>query len=101
VAGTIVTINLTGVSNAQRLGVTLESVSDGVNLGSIMIPVGILLGDTNANGSVTAADVGLTKSLVGATLSGTNFRADPNANGSINAADVGLTKANTGVVLPP
>ena len=44
VAGAVVTINLTGVANAQRLGVTLGSVSDGTNLGSVMIPMGVLIG---------------------------------------------------------
>ena len=32
-------------TNAQRLGVTLQSVSDGTNLGSVMVPMGVLAGD--------------------------------------------------------
>ena len=45
VAGAVVTINLTGVTNAQKLAVTLADVSDGANLGSVMIPMGVLHGD--------------------------------------------------------
>jgi hypothetical protein len=101
VAGAVVTIDLTGVTNAQRLGLTLGSVSDGSNLGSLMIPVGFLAGDVNGNGSVTASDVAVTKSAAGSTADGTNFRADVNTSGGINAADVGQVKSATGGLLPP
>ena len=47
----------------------------------------ILIGDTNANGTVNAADVAQTKARLGQTVDATNFRSDVNANGSINAAD--------------
>jgi hypothetical protein len=59
------TINLTGVANAQRLGVTLGSVSDGTNLGSVQIPMGVLSGDTNANRSLNAGYVAQTKGQSG------------------------------------
>ena len=41
----IVTINLTGVSNAQRVTVTLSGVSDGTNTGDINVPMGMLIGE--------------------------------------------------------
>jgi hypothetical protein len=101
VAGAVVTINLTGVANAQRLGVTLSGVSVGANLGSVMVPMGVLSGDTNGNGSVNAGDVGQTKAQSGAVVGAGNFRTDVNSNGSINAADVGVVKSRSGTSLPP
>jgi hypothetical protein len=100
VTGAVVTINLSGVTNAQRLGVTLSNVSDGANLGSVMIPMGVLEADTNGNGSVSASDIGQTKGQSGQATMGTNFRTDVNVNGSISAADIGLVKSKSGTSLP-
>ncbi len=47
--GSVVTVDLSGVANAQTIVVTLFSVSDGTNTGDVSIPMGVLLGDTNAN----------------------------------------------------
>ncbi len=66
VVGNVVTLNLTGVANAQRLGIALSNVSDGVNLGSVMISMGALVGDSNGNGAVSSADVSQTKGRLGA-----------------------------------
>jgi hypothetical protein len=100
VAGNVVTINLTGVTDRQRLGLTLSSVASGGNLGSVLIPVGILAGDVGGNGSVSSSDIAQVKSSVGATVTNLNFRNDPAANGSITASDVGLVKSKTGNTLP-
>ncbi len=96
-----ITINLTDVTNAQRLGVTLGNVCDGTVAGDVLIPMGVLGGDTNANGSVNAGDVSQTKGQSGSGATAANFREDVNANGSINAGDVGLVKGKSGTVLPP
>ena len=101
VSGNVVTINLSGVTNAQRLGVTLHNVCDGTNQGDVLIPMGVLSGDVNGNGTVSAADVALTKAQVGATVGGSNFREDVNANGVLNAIDVAIVKSKTGTALPP
>nr|MBA2431872.1 hypothetical protein [Chthoniobacterales bacterium] len=100
VEGAVVTIDLTGVSNAQTITINLLGVTDGTNTGNIAIPMSVLLGDSTANGAVNAADVGLAKSLSGQTTTGANFRNDVNINGVINAADIGLMKANSGTGLP-
>ena len=94
-----ITVNLTGVTNV-RIAVTLASVSDGTNTGDIPISMGVLVGDTTANGIVNAGDVALTKSQVGATVTASNFREDVNANGVINAIDVALVKSDIGHALP-
>ena len=48
-----ITVDLTGVSNAQKIVLTLFGVSDGNNTGNVAIPMGLLLGDTNGNGRST------------------------------------------------
>jgi hypothetical protein len=101
VTGSVVTINLSGVTNAQRLGVTLHNVCDGTNQGDVLIPMGILSGDVNGNGTVSAADVALTKAQVGHAVGGSNYREDVNANGVLNAIDVAIVKSKTGTALPP
>jgi hypothetical protein len=101
VLGNVVTVNLTGVTDVQRLGVTLTNVSDGVTTGNVIVPMGFLSGDTGGNGNVNAADVGQTKAQSGQPVGAGNFREDVNSNGSINAGDVGLVKSKSGNVLPP
>jgi N-acetylneuraminic acid mutarotase len=98
ISGSVVTIPLTNVVNAQTINVTLNSVNGSTN---ITIPMSILLGDTNANRTVNAADVAQTKFRLGQTVDATNFRSDVNANGSINAADTAIVKQNSGTSLPP
>ena len=95
-----VIVNLTGVTNAQRLTVTLLGASDGTNTGDLSVPMGVLLGDTSGNGSVNASDVSQTKLQSGQVVTATNFREDVTVNGSINASDVSLVKADSGTALP-
>ena len=97
----MITVDLTGVTNAQRLGVTLMNVNNGTTTTNILIPMGVLSGDTNASGGVTAGDVAQTKAQSGNTTVAGNFRTDVNASGSISAADVALVKSRSGTVLPP
>jgi hypothetical protein len=96
-----ITVNLTGVTDAQRITVTLNNVSDGTNSGDVPISMGVLVGDTTANGVVNAGDVSQTKSQVGQTVTSSNFREDVNANGTISATDVALVKSDVGHALPP
>ena len=98
---TQVTINLTGVANAQRITLALFDVNDGTHSGDVGVSMGVLVGDVNGNAVVNASDVSLTKSQVGVAVSGSNFREDVNANGVINAVDVAQVKANVGTALPP
>src|SRR6202011_5055476 len=101
VSGSQVTVNLTGVTNVQRITVTLMNVNDGTHMGDVPISMGVLVGDVNGNAIVNAADVSLTKSQVGVAVSGSNFREDVNANGTISATDVAQVKADVGTALPP
>ena len=97
-------VNLTGVTNAQVVTISLANVNDsaGNSSASVSASMGVLLGDVNGNGRVSNADVGGVKAQVGATLSETDsvFRHDVNANGTISNGDVGDTKAQVGSRLP-
>ena len=101
VSGSQVTVNLTGVTNVQRITVTLSNVNDGTHMGDVPVSMGVLVGDVNGNAAVNASDVSLTKSQVGQAVSGSNFREDVNVNGTISATDVAQVKANVGTALPP
>jgi uncharacterized delta-60 repeat protein len=101
VSGSQVTVNLTDVTNVQRITVTLFNVNDGTHMGDVPVSMGVLVGDVSGNGLVNASDVSLTKSQVGQTVSDSNFREDVNANGVINSVDVAQVKAKVGTALPP
>ena len=100
VSGSMVTIPLTNVANAQRINVTLFGVNDGSRSGNVVIPMGRLTGDTTGDGHVNASDVSQTKSRIGQTIGPANFRSDVNINGAINASDPAVVKANLGTALP-
>jgi hypothetical protein len=97
VSGNIATIPLTNVTSAQTINLTLFDVNEVTN---IVIPMNVLIGDVNGNGAVSASDVSLTKSRIGQSVDGTNFRADVSAGGAINSADVAIVKSNIGTGLP-
>jgi hypothetical protein len=101
VSGSQVTVNLTGVTNVQRIAVTLFNVNDGTNRGNVPVSMGMLIGDVNGNASVNATDVAQTKSQVGQPVGMSNFREDVNANGTISATDVAIVKSDVGTSLPP
>jgi hypothetical protein len=96
-----ITINLTGVTNAQRLTVGIFGVSDGANTGDVGVRMGIALGDTTNNGMVNGSDISETKAQSGMPVTSSNFRNDVTANGVISSSDLGLVKAQAGVDLPP
>jgi hypothetical protein len=97
------TVNLIDVDGVQTLTVTLTNVMDVFSqvLPNASVSMGVLLGDVNGNDVVNASDVSLTKSQVGAPVSGSNFREDVNANGLINSVDVAQVKSQVGTALPP
>jgi hypothetical protein len=96
-------VNLTGVANAQHIFVALHNVQDEAGRFSDVIsaPMSVLLGDTNANGTVSNADVASIQAQVGASVTQSNFRNDVNANGTLSNGDVAATQAQVGTQLPP
>ncbi|MEY2601285.1 MAG: hypothetical protein QOJ36_604, partial [Verrucomicrobiota bacterium] len=57
VSGSNVTINLSGVTSAERLVVTLTGVNDGTTVGTAAITMPVLVGDTTGNGVVNSSDI--------------------------------------------
>ncbi|MEO6435798.1 MAG: hypothetical protein ABIP55_08555, partial [Tepidisphaeraceae bacterium] len=95
-AGNVMTINLAGVTNAQELIVNATNVTGGGAAANVSAKVRLLLGDINASGAVSGADVNLCTSQVGFGVSGANSRRDINRSNSISGADVNLVKAAVG-----
>ena len=48
-------VNLTGVTNAQTITITLAGLNDGISISDIAIPMGVLVGDTNGDRIVNSA----------------------------------------------
>jgi trimeric autotransporter adhesin len=89
-------VNLTGVTNAQTINVTLNNMTDSAgNSGSaVSARMGVLLGDVNASGVVTSGDTNLCKAQALQPVTSANFRNDVNASGAITTGDVNIIKQN-------
>jgi len=95
-------VNLTGVTNAQRITVTLANLSDNAGdfSASVSATMGVLIGDVNANGLVDGNDVSAVQSQTRQSVTDANFREDVNGNGIIDGNDVSLTQSETRTSLP-
>jgi DNA-binding beta-propeller fold protein YncE len=95
-------VELTGVSNAQVITVSLTNVTDSAgNFSSaIAASMDILIGDVNGSGLVDSGDVFLVRQQTGQSVSASTFREDVNASGVIDSGDVFLTRQQTGTSLP-
>jgi PKD repeat protein len=95
-------VNLTGVTNAQYLVVSLVNAKDSTGaIGNIIGPqMGVLIGDTTANGLVNSSDISQTQSQSGQPVTATNFREDTTVNGAINSSDISLVQSKSGTALP-
>jgi hypothetical protein len=96
-------VYLSGVTNAQRVTLTLTGISDtaGNITPSVAVTMGVLFGDVNGNGRVTNADVAVIQAKVGAPVGQSTFQLDVNANGTLSNGDVAATQAKAGTQLPP
>jgi len=100
VSGNAITVPLTNVANVQTITVRINGVENANATANIIVPMSVLVGDVNGNGTVNAADVSLCKSHLGEAANATNFRSDTNANGTVNAADTAIVKSHLGSGLP-
>ncbi len=103
--GNTMTVNLTGVTDAQEITVELSNVADefGQVLPSAAVSLDVLSCDVDSTTSVSGSDVNQTKAQVGSGVSAANFREDVNMDGSITGSDVNLVKSQVGKTLasPP
>jgi hypothetical protein len=90
-------VNLTGVTNAQTIMVSLTNVTDSAGdfSSAVSAQMGVLLGDVNASRRVDAADVSLVRQQTLQPVTTSNFRGDINASGRIDAADVSIVRQQT------
>ncbi len=96
-------VQLTGVTDAQHLGITLNGVQD--NAGNLSNTVrgglNVLLGDTTGDTFVNSGDVIQTRNRSGGPLTAPNFRSDVNLDGAINGGDAIIVRAAAGGTLTP
>jgi hypothetical protein len=92
------TVNLTGVTDAQKITVTLSGVTDtsAQALPNTAVSMNVLAGDVSGNKTVNSTDISQTKLQSGNPVSAANFREDVIVSGSINATDVSLVKSHSG-----
>ncbi|MGI8821098.1 MAG: LamG-like jellyroll fold domain-containing protein [Chthoniobacterales bacterium] len=100
VTGSSVTVNLTGVTNAQTLVVNLTGVNDGTSSGNVPLAMSVLIGDTSGDGIVNGGDAIQTRSRSGQPTDATNFRSDVNTDGIVNGGDTIVVRSRSGTSLP-
>jgi hypothetical protein len=99
-SGNQVFVNLTGVTNAQKITLTLVGVNDGTSMADFPVSMGVLLGDVNASKLVDGNDVSAVQSHTRQSVNNTNFRYDVNTTGLIDGNDVSITQGQTRTSLP-
>jgi hypothetical protein len=101
-SGNELIVPLTGVSNAQYVTVTVNSVStaSGGTGGTGSARIGFLAGDVNQNRVVTVADLGLVNAQLAQTVTAANYLKDINFSGTLTVADKGLANARLTEALP-
>jgi hypothetical protein len=95
-------VTLSGVANAQDIALTLSNVTDALGHFSpaIDVTMGVLLGDSNGDGTVNSGDAQQTRNRSGQTTGATNFRSDYNRDGTINSGDATIVRSRSGQFIP-
>ncbi len=101
-SGNTMTVNLTGVGNAQTIAVNLSNVTDEFSqvMANTAVNASFLLGDTNGDHSVNAGDALQTRNRAGQGAGSTNLRSDVNLDGIVNSGDTVIVRAHSGDALP-
>jgi hypothetical protein len=95
-------VNVTGVTNAQVITVSLTNVTDSTgNFSSaVSTSMGVLLGDVNASGRVDSTDVFQVRQQTLQNANSSNFRMDVDVSGRIDSTDVFIVRQQTLTGLP-
>ncbi len=101
-SGNTMTVNLTGVTDVQKITVTLSDVTSSTAqvLPDTSVSANMLIGDTTGDKTVNNSDVAQTRGQVGVAVTASNFREDVKVNGGITTADVRLVRSDVGHTLP-
>lgn len=96
------TVNLTGVTDVQKITVTLTAVtsSSGQVLPETALSVNMLTGDVTGDKTVDNSDATLTRGQIGMPVTSANFREDVRVTGTITTAGGKLMKSLIGNTLP-
>jgi kumamolisin len=98
--GDTMTVNLTGVTDAQNLTVTVSGLNG--TSGTATLTFGVLEGDVNGDGYVNSPDLAAVRNAVGEVAGNSNFtpRADINEDGYVNSPDLAQVRNHVGHELP-
>jgi hypothetical protein len=101
-SGNSVIVNLTGVTNAKYVTVTLSNVvsADGGTGGTGHARIGYLAGDVNQNRVVSLADVALVNAALAQPVTAANYLFDVNASGTLSLADKSIVTLDQATALP-
>jgi hypothetical protein len=99
-SGNQIFVNLTGVTNAQRISVTLFGVNDGTKTADYSVQMGVLLADVDGSGRVDSTDVFEVRQQSLQTANASNFRMDVDTSGRIDSNDVFITRQQSLTSLP-
>ena len=96
------TVNLSRVTDVQKITVTLSGVTSSAAqvLPDTDVSMNVLNGDVDGNKTVNTTDVNLTRAQVGNPVTSSNFREDVRVDGAINGADVRAVRNALGHNLP-
>ena len=86
-SGNTMTVNLRGVTDVQKITVTLSDVTSSTSqvLPDTSVSANMLIGDTNGDKTVNNSDVRQTRDQVGMAVTESNFREDVMVNGAITS----------------
>jgi len=70
------------------------------NAGTTTATMGVLVGDSNGDGTVNSGDAQQTRNRSGQTADGTIFRSDVNTDGTVNSGDAFIVRDRSGTGLP-
>ena len=95
-------VNLSGVTNAQYITISLTNVFDSAGNSSslISVPMGVLLGDVDASGRVDSTDVFNVRQVSLQNANSSNFRNDLDESGRIDSNDVFIDRQQSLTSLP-
>ena len=101
-SGNTMTVNLTGVTDVQKITVTLSDVTSSTSqvLPDTSVSANMLIGDTTSDKTVSSVDVSQTRGQIGVPVTNANFREDVMVDGMIKQADVRQVRAALGHQLP-
>jgi hypothetical protein len=86
---------------ARRIKLQLNGLVGGAaGTENLVLSYGVLVGDANGSGRVTAADIAAIKARSGQMTTSTSYKLDLDGNGTINAVDLMRAKGKAGWVLP-